>query len=141
MVKNLNAQYLGGLTAAGLAVTGGEGITPPGTNAAISSAAAAVASTGKLPAGTYYVTATALLIVATGDSFGLCYLAKGSAPGVQLNVGGAPQEGEFAAAETAVVAVTAGDTLAEVCYTGAMNGSFANDAGIIATRVLSSSYK
>lgn len=48
MVKNLNAQYLGGLTATGLAETGGEGFTAPNTRAPISSTATIVASTGPL---------------------------------------------------------------------------------------------
>ncbi len=55
MVKNLNAQYLGGLTATGLAETGGEGFTAPNTRAPISSTATIVASTGPLHSGTYYV--------------------------------------------------------------------------------------
>jgi len=39
LVKNLNAQYLGGLTATGLAFTGGQGFTPPATDTPISTTA------------------------------------------------------------------------------------------------------
>jgi hypothetical protein len=140
MVKNLNAQYVGGLTATGLAVTGGEGFTARATDAGISSTATVVASTGKLPAGNYYVSATALLFVATGDINGICWIAKGSAPGTAINLGGFNQEGFFTTAETAAVPVTAAETLEEVCQTAGTHGSFANDAGIIAIRVLSSSH-
>jgi hypothetical protein len=141
MVKNLNAQYLGGLTATGLAVTGGEGFTAPATNTAINSTGAVVASTGKLRAGTYYVTATALLFIVSGDSFGTCGIVLASAPGTAINNGSTGQEGEFTVAETAAVTVTAGDSLQELCFTGSTNGSFADDAGIIAIRVLSSSHQ
>jgi hypothetical protein len=75
MVKNLNAQYLGGKTETGLAVTGGEGFTEPGTDTPISGTPPVVASTGKLAGGTYYVTATAELSIGTGNSFGLCWIA------------------------------------------------------------------
>jgi hypothetical protein len=140
MVKNLNAQFVGGLSATGLAVTGGQGFTRPGTNTLISNMPAVVARTGKLPVGTYYVTATAELNVTTGDGFGLCYITKGSAPGLELNEGGALQEGTFTVAETAAVPVTAGDTLDEICKANGSHGSTAGDAGIIAIRVLSSSH-
>jgi hypothetical protein len=140
MVKNLNAQYVDGRSATGLAVTGGEGFTAPATDAPINSTARAVASTGKLAAGTYYVTATADLVVAAGDVFGLCYIAKGSASATRLNEGGTA-EGTSTVAETAAVPVTAGDTLEEICLTNGTNGSFASDAGILAIRVLSSSHK
>ena len=141
MVKNLNAQYLGGRTATGLAVTGGEGFTAPSTDAAINNTPAVVASTGRLPAGTYYVSATALLWVTAGDLYVDCYIVKGSAPDFGINEGSVGQEGEFTVAETAAVTVTAGDTLEEACLTGGSNGSFANDAGIIAIRVLSSHHQ
>jgi hypothetical protein len=142
LVKNLNAQYLGGLTATGLAVTGGEGFTAPGTNAPISMTGADddVASTGKLPAGTYYVTATATLQVANGDMGGNCAIIKGSAPTIPINIGVAPV-GTYSVAESAAVTVTAGDTLIERCVTFGNNGSAAYDAGILAIQVLSSSHQ
>ena len=141
LVKNLNAQYLGGLTATGLAVTGGEGFTPPATNTPISMTANdVVASTGKLPAGTYYVTATATLQVQNGDMGADCAIEKGSAPATPITVGGGPQ-GNYSVAETAAVTVAAGDTLLEKCVTFGNNGSVAYDAGVLAIRVLSSSHQ
>lgn len=115
-----------------LAVTGGEGFTSPRTDISVSSAAPEVAVTGKLPAGTCYVSAAATLIVGAGDGFGLCWIAKGSAPAVQVNAGDVSQEGQFTVAETAAVQVKAGDTLVEVCETGGARGSIAAAAGIIA---------
>jgi hypothetical protein len=110
MVKNLNAQYLGGLIATGLALTGGGGITGAWTNTPISGGGPldVVATTGKLPAGTYYVSATAQLYVAAGDSYGYCYIAISSDPSYELNLAGAQQEGTFQAAETVVLTVKAG---------------------------------
>lgn len=98
-----------------------------------------ITRTGKLPAGTYYVIATAELFIATGNRYGLCFIAKGSALGHIYAEGGALQEGNFTTAETAVVTVTAGDTLDETCLTGRTHGSVAVNAGILAIRVLSSS--
>jgi hypothetical protein len=140
MIKHLNAQYLGGRTATGLAVTGGQGFTTPGTSTPINDTGpTVVAFTGLLPAGTYYVSATATLAVAPGDGFGDCWIAKESAPNSEFNVGSTGQEGEYTVAETAAVTVTIGATLEELCDTGGSNGSTAVDAGIIAIRVLSSS--
>jgi len=136
LVKNLNAQYLGGLTATELAVTGGERFTAPGTNAPIGSTPGTVAITGKLPAGTYYVTASATLLIVTGDGFGQCWIGKGASPGTAINTGVAGQAGEFSVAETAAVKVTGGDTLLQECQAGSNNGSLAVDAGIIAIQVL-----
>ena len=139
MVKHLNAQYLGGQTVTGLAETGGVGFTAPGTNTPISSSGPVeVASTGTLPAGTYYVTATANLYVNAGDLYGWCWIAKATAPKRQYNeaIG---EAGSYALAETAAVTVTAGDALNEECLTSGTSGySKAIDAGITAIRVLSS---
>jgi hypothetical protein len=139
MVSNLNAQYVGGLTANGLA-TGGEGFTMPETNAPINNSLTVVASTGPLAAGTYYVTATAFISVASGDSYAECSIVKDSDTSHPYSYGGAQQTGLIQAAETAAVTVVTGDTLKEVCNTGGTNGSLADDAGILAIRVLSSSH-
>jgi hypothetical protein len=53
MVKNLNAQYTGGLTAAQLRATGGDGFTLAGADTPIDSKGEVVVSTGPLPAGIY----------------------------------------------------------------------------------------
>ncbi|HYK30685.1 MAG TPA: hypothetical protein VEV63_01950 [Streptosporangiaceae bacterium] len=140
MVKNLNSQYLGGLTATALAETGGEGFTrPTGQDTPIGTVPTAVASTGKLPAGTYYVSATAYLSVPTHDVTAACWIAKASAPSNRFNLG-AGLVGDYTVAETAAVNVSSGDALQEMCDTGG-TGSIAVDAGIVAIRVLSSSHK
>jgi hypothetical protein len=137
LVSGLNAQYVNGLSSSKL-VAGGTGFTAPATDTAINSTATEIVSTGALAAGTYYVNATALLDVASGDTQGFCYIAKGS-DGQALSYGGSVQEGWFTAAETLAVSVNAGDTLQEWCYTDGSNGSFVYNAGITANRILSSS--
>lgn len=56
MVGNLNAQYVGGLSAGSLKLTGGYGYSPPNADIAMAhNSGRVVAETGRLPAGTYYV--------------------------------------------------------------------------------------
>jgi hypothetical protein len=55
-----------------------------------------------------------------------------------LNEGGATQEGDIQAAETAAATIPAGDAFEEVCFTGGFNGSDAFDTGIIAIRIKAS---
>jgi len=140
MVKNFNANYLGGMNETGLAVTGGEGFSAPTTNTPISFGIfTPVAKTGHLPAGMYYVTATALLAVQIGDGGGDCWIAVASAPDTVIYEDLVKDSVNFSTvAETAAVRVTAGDRLEEICTTGGNNGSYAYDAGITAIRVLSS---
>lgn len=137
LVSGLNAQLVNGMSASQLA-TGGDGFTGPATDTPIDINQEEVASTGSLAAGTYYVTGTALLQVASGDSDGFCYITKGSS-GNPVNWGGAGQTGFVQASETAAIKVNAGDTLQEWCESGGTGGSVAWDAGITAVRVLSSS--
>ena len=138
LVSGLNSQYLGGFSAQQVA-TGGDGFTAPGTDTPLNNTAAKeVASTGSLPGGTYYVNATALLFVASGDVDGFCYVVKGSGGGA-VAYGGTQTTGYGQAASTAAVNVSSGDTLQQWCYTGGANGSAAFNAGITAIRVLSSS--
>jgi hypothetical protein len=138
LVSGLNSQFVGGLSASQLA-TGGDGFTQPTTDTSLEQTAVEVASTGALAAGTYYVNATALLNVASGDSFGFCYIARGSDTAAVSYGGATQQQGWLQAAETAAVSIVSGDTLQEWCYSGGTNGSFAYDTGITAIRVLSSS--
>jgi hypothetical protein len=140
MVANLNANYLGGLNASDLQPTGGDGFTSPSASIPISNTPTLVASTGALPAGTYYVTATAFLST-DGANFGYCYIAKGSNPSGELSFGGGGPAGEIQAAETVAASVTAGDTLQEWCYVNQGGGpnATAGPAGITAVRILSSS--
>jgi hypothetical protein len=137
LVSGLNAQFLGGISAPQL-VAGGDGFTAPATDTPIGPTAVEVASTGALAAGTYYVNATALLLVATGDRFGFCYVAKGST-NAAVSYGGAFQENYVQAAESIAMSISSGDTVQEWCYAGGSNGSVAYNSGITAIRVLSSS--
>lgn len=137
LVSGLNAQFLSGKSASQLAA-GGDGFTNPSTDTPISSSQTEVASTGPLAAGTYYVNATALMFVVSGDSDGFCFITKGSSVN-PVNWGGAGQTNYIQASETAAVNVNAGDTLQEWCETSGTGGSFAYNAAITATRVLSSS--
>jgi hypothetical protein len=137
LVANLNANYLGGLSATGIQPTGGDGFTAINNVTSFSNTPTVIATTGALPAGTYYVTATTQL---TSSFTEYCYVATGSNPDVKLaftNSNGSP---DFPAAMTVAASVTAGDTLQELCYvpvTG-QSGS-AGYSGITAIRILSSS--
>ena len=139
LVKNLNAQYVGGLSATSLQATGGDGFTRPNTRTSLPRLhVVVVATTGPLPAGTYYVTATALLYVDPPDSGGFCYITKASSPNSGLSYGGGTQASWVNAAETVAVAVAARDALQERCYASGVN-NYADNVGITAIRVLSSS--
>ena len=139
MVANLNANYLGGLSATDVQSTGGAGFTPPGTRIPLPAGPATlVASTGALAAGTYYVTATAFLSLTAGAE-GTCVVRTASNPNENLATGGSTGL-QAQAAETVAVSVTAGDSLQEWCGSTVTNGSAgAAYAGITAIRILSSS--
>jgi hypothetical protein len=144
LVHNLNVQYVGGLDATALQATGGDGYTAPRTDIAIDTAGELVAATGALPAGTYYVNATAYMYVAAGNVGANCQLFTGSSIGWNIYFaqgGNDSQVGWIQAAETTAVAVTAGDDLEEWCGTDSpgLSGSYVFNAGITAIRVRSSS--
>jgi hypothetical protein len=129
MVNNLNAQFTDGFSGPQLAAGGGGGFTAPGTDTDIGTSTV-VASAGPLPPATYLVTATAFLDVAQA---GFCSIVKASDPGTAINEGGSGSAGQFDAAETAAVTLTATDTLEEVCH--AVGRGVAFDAGITAVRI------
>ena len=132
-VHRLNAQYVGGKSAGQLQSQGGVGMTSPPVKIKLPVGATTnVVSTGALPAGTYYVTATALLY-AGGTNTVYCRIL--SAPTVWGGGGGA---GYIQAAETAVVTVPANTVLTEACYSYAA-GQFVNSSAITAIRIDSSS--
>jgi hypothetical protein len=71
MVRNLNARYVGGLSAASLKLAGGYGYSPPKADIAMAhNSGRAVAETGRLAAGTYCVVAAALLDLSPGEYLG-----------------------------------------------------------------------
>lgn len=138
-VNNLNAQYLGGKTAAQLQTNAGAGITLPNEKILLSSSDEEVASTGPLSAGTYVVEATAL-IAALGDP-AFCYVSDAADAdnfNTALSYGGGTSTGYVQAAETVVVTVPANATTSEWCY--GSTGQSASNAGITAIRVASVSW-
>jgi hypothetical protein len=148
LVSGLNSQYLSGQSASQLQTTGGDGFTSVGTNTPLGNSATQIVSTGPLPVGTYYVTATAWLNVHTGDTVGQCFI-RNSVTGANFEWGGSdpgtPEPNasgsELQAAETAAMAATTpGTAFQEWCLAGGTtSGSFASDAGITAIRIASSS--
>jgi len=147
LVAGLNAQLLDGQSAAQMQTTGGDGFTSIGTNTPLGTSPTQVVSTGPLPTGVYYVTATAWINVHFGDNVGQCYIQNGST-GASFEWGGSdpgiPEPGasgsEIQVAETAAMsATTPGTTFQEWCKVGGNHGSFASDAGITAIRIASSS--
>jgi hypothetical protein len=138
MVTNLNAQYVGGLTASALGTSGSDTFTTPGTDTAVPSDAdgessTVVLRTAKLPKGTYYVTETALLHLAYGDTGGFCdvllsgqaWQARGESQGTSW----------MQSAATVVVQVTTPDSLVLQCGTiGSVSGSYADDASLTVVR-------
>jgi hypothetical protein len=136
MVKNLNAQFVGGQSASALQSNGGDGFTLPGTDTALTSTFSEVVSTGELQAGTYYVTGTAL--IDTNSSWGFCVLVKASATGTALAWGGEYiSAGYVTASETLAVKMAKFDELQEWCEVGTTG--FAYNAGVTAIRISSSS--
>lgn len=138
LVKHLNAQYVGGLSAPAIKPTGGDGFA--GSEIALPTDIwTEVASTGKLAAGTYYVTGSALVQVESGDTGAVCKLNVNGDPNHVLQIGGATSP-LVQAVETVGVKLPAGDTVQEWCsIVGTAGGSQARSAGITAIRVLSSS--
>ena len=132
-VNRLNAQYVGGQSAKQLQATGGAGLTAPAADIPLpTETTTAVAATGKLAAGTYYVSATAMLYVA-GTSPVYCRIN-----GAPTNWGGGSGANYVQAAEISDVTVPANTVLTEVCYAYGSNQQ-AYDASIMAIRISSSS--
>ena len=132
-VNRFNAQYVGGQSAKQLQATGGIGLTAAAADIPLpNEITTAVASTGELAAGTYYVSATAMLYV-DGTSPVYCRIS-----GAPTNWGGGSGANYIQAAEITDVTVTANTVLTEVCYAYGTNQQ-AYDAAIMATRIASSS--
>jgi hypothetical protein len=113
-VKNLNANYVGGLSATSIKPTGGDDYDASGSGIALPALATVEAvSTGKLPAGTYYVTATAQLDLATGDPAGECFITLNKDTSDDLMLGGDSGGPIVTASETVGVVVPRNGTLQE----------------------------
>ena len=136
LVKNLNAQFTGGLSAAQLQTTGGHDFRLPNSDIPIDGNPKVIVSTNPLPAGIYFITATALLNVAAGDIGGFCIIRKGSDSATAFSEGGATQTGIVQAAETVATNVSAGDNFEEDCFDTGGIPSTVVGAGITAIRIL-----
>jgi hypothetical protein len=143
LVTSLNANYVGGYSAAQVVPYGGAGNLPNGTTVPIGSANQQVASTGQLSAGTYFVTATAQMGVLSPNDGGYCYISAGSNPQAEIQQGGTDQTGNIEAAETAAVTLTQPDTLQEWCHASGSSPappvSYVYFGAITAMRVLQNS--
>lgn len=135
-VNRLNAQYVGGESASQLQSTGGVGITAAAADITLPvDTFVSVASTGALPAGTYYASATTDLEGSSGTAYCEIIGSDGSVP---VNWGGGYSTGFTQAAETTVAIVPANAVLTETCY-GESSDQYAYDAAIMAIRITSSS--
>jgi hypothetical protein len=135
-VNRLNAQYVGGDSASQLQSTGGVGITAAAAHIALPlDTYVSVASTGPLPAGIYYASATADLQGSAGTDY--CKII-GSAGSVPTDWGGGNSTGFTQSAETTVATVPANTVLTETCY-GESSDQYAYDAAIMAIRITASS--
>jgi hypothetical protein len=133
-VNRLNAQYVGGDSASQVQATGGEGLTAGGVDIPLTDSYTPIVSTGRLQAGTYYVSATALFD-SGGSAAAYCAII---APNVVDYGGGGNADQYSQAAETVVATVPAGTVLSEECY-GAGGGQSVYNAGITAIRISSNS--
>jgi hypothetical protein len=140
MVKNLNASFLGGLSPAGLKLSGADGFSKVETNTPVTGDVyTKVAGTPKLAAGTYYVTATALINVTPGDNGANCVIEKDNSGITMLAEGGGSGDHFIQASESVAVAVPKGGSVQELCIiSGNVSGSIVDDAGLTAIRISSS---
>ena len=141
MVTNLNSQLVGGLSAASLKATGGDGFTSSNADIPLNGDTfSRVTQTGKLAAGNYYVSASAVINLAPGDTAGNCFIERSGSLGGFFQEGSASGSGFVEVSETLAMAIHKGERIIEACgATGNAGGSEAISGGIIAIRVLSSS--
>ena len=132
-VNRLNAQYVGGRSVSQLQSTGGYGITAAKADIPLTARYTVVAATGELPAGTYYVSATAQLYTGGTDP-AYCSITPGP-----LDDGGGGNANFYSqAAETTIVTVAAKTAVKEQCL-GDGSGQYVYNAAITAIRITASS--
>lgn len=139
MVPNLNAELVGGLSASTLRSTGGDGyLNSPQPITLLSTAITEVASTGKLPAGIYYATATAEIKL-SGNPGAECFITINKNTSRMVQEGGSNGGPLVTIAETGAVTLGNNATLKEYCEVqGPGSSSTVQDSAITAIRVLSS---
>lgn len=137
VVKHLNAAKVGGSTASQLKTSGSGAATnySLSVGATLKFQPAAVAATGKLRAGTYYVTATATLMVQPNES-GLCTLLTTKPTTSDTQAFQSAMQNFGTATDTRPMTVRAGQKITEYCWVvgGSIVGNL-NAAGITAIRV------
>jgi hypothetical protein len=141
-VKNLNAEYVGGLSAGSLRMAGGDGFTGPNADIALShDTFTGVAATGSLPAGIYYVHASALVDLTAGDTAGFCSLQENGSDLTDFSDGGGNGENYVQAVESAVIKLKSAGFIQESCIADGSGsaGTEVINAGLIAIRILASS--
>lgn len=140
-VRNLNSQYLGGLSAASLKLTGGDGFTVPNADIALShDTYTGVARTGSLPTGIYYVRGSALIDLTVGDTAGFCSIQKNGSDLTDFGDGGGDGENYVQAAETAIIRLSSPGYIQESCIAeGSGSGTEVINAGLVAIRIVASS--
>lgn len=132
VVHNLNAQFVGGMSAPSLKITGSTGNT---LGDVFSLALTPIATTAPLNAGTYYVTATTEVNAAAADTELMCILTKNKDTTHVFAQGGSNGSGEMQAAETVAIAVQQGDTLQQQCLLVGPDSTSQVDAGITAIKI------
>ncbi len=87
---------------------------------------ALIAETGPVQAGTYFVSASTLFFLASGDD-GFCYITTVNNAGTTDNYGGTGTGGTYEqASNTDVFTVTAGDAFELFCYNGGFSSEVFN---------------
>jgi hypothetical protein len=123
---------------AGISV-GYSSLAGPTSDILLSPSAVVVAQTNPVGiSGTYFISASALPFVVSGDSFTFCYDALASSGSGNQYGGGDTAGGYIQASISDVLFVGAGDSIQYLCYSGGSAGDFVFNAGITATLINSS---
>jgi hypothetical protein len=85
--------------------------------------------------GTYFISASVLPFVASGDSFTFCYDTLASSGSASQYGVGDTSDGYIQASISDVLFVGAGDSVKPLCYSGGTAGDVAFNAGITATLI------
>jgi hypothetical protein len=124
---------------AGISV-GYSSVIPAGTDLTLAPGNQIIAQTNTIATtGTYFISASVLPFVESGDGDVFCYDALASTGGNASQFGGSFQSGNYAQVSiTDVLFIRAGDTVQLGCETEGSNGSFVFNGGITATLINSS---
>ena len=111
-------------------------IAPFGANILLSSSAKVVLKTNPLAtSGTYYISASLFVAVATGDQYVFCYDTLASNGSLSQMTGSYGPPPSISASITDAISIGAGDSIEVLCYTAGSNGSYVASAGLTATLI------